>query len=269
MKRTLYALLAAGLPILFVLSVQAPVNAAPAVQQTFEPTPTPGPDGRIIYVVQANDSPWLIAAKFNLDYNELLSLNGWGPNEILQPGQEVLLGFGGPVEPTQPPAATAPPAEAVPTEAKGPGTASVCILLFEDTNGDALRQDDEYAVGGGAVSLSERTGLFSQSSPTVSGFDEDGLPYYVCYEELPQGEYNISVAVPEGYNPTTGMDLTFPLHAGDATTLNFGAQLSGQAAAQNLPVEEGGRSPLMGALGIILLLLGVGLGVFSTRMRRK
>jgi len=269
MKRTLYTFFAIGLPLLFMFSLQVPAIAAPAVQQTYQPTPTPGPDGRIIYIVQANDSPWLIAAKFNLDYNELLTLNGWGPNEVLQPGQEVLLGFGGPAEPTQPPAADFPTAQATATEIKGPGTARVCILLYDDANGDALRQDSENGIGDGAVSLSERTGLFSESNPTESGLDEDGLPIYVCYDDLPQGEYNISVAVPEGYNPTTSMDLTFPLRAGDDTTLNFGAQLSAQAAAANLPVEEGGRSPLMGALGIALLLIGIGIGVFSTRMGRK
>lgn len=253
---------------LFLLALTFPANAAPTPQQTLEPSPTAGPDGRIIYLVLAGDSPWLISAKFGIDYNELLSLNGWGANEVLQPGQQVLLGLGGPVDATLAPAETLLPTEAGPTPTLGPGTANVCILLYDDANGDAFRQDTEFSIGDGAVSLSERTGLFSASNPTEGGLDEDGLPLYVCYEELPEGEYNVSVAIPEGYNPTTGMDANFVVTAGDDTTLNFGAQLSSAAAAAKVSVEEGGRSPLLGVIGIVLLLAGIGLGIFSTRLGR-
>lgn len=251
---------------LFLLGLNFPANAAPSLQQTLEPSPTAGPDGRIIYIVLAGDSPWLIAAKFGIEYNDLLTLNGWGANEVLQPGQQVLLGLGGPVDATVPPGATPLPTSISPTPTLGPGTATVCILLYDDANGDALRQDTEASIGDGAVSLSERTGLFSSSNPTESGFDLDGLPLYVCYPDLPEGEYNVSVAVPEGYNPTTGMDANFPVTAGDDTKLNFGAQLSSAAANANLTPEEGGRSPLLGAIGVMLLIAGVGLGIFSTRL---
>ena len=268
MKKLLISALGALFVGLFLLGLTFPAGAAPSIQQTLEPSPTAGPDGRIIYIVQAGDSPWLIAAKFGIAYNDLLALNGWGANEIIVPGQQVLLGLGGPVDATLPPAATPLPTTSGATPTLGPGTATVCILLYDDANGDALRQDTEASIGEGAVSLSERTGLFSASNPTVSGFDDDGLPIYVCYPDLPEGEYNVSVAVPEGYNPTTGMDLNFPVTAGDETTLNFGAQLSSAAANANLTPEEGGRSPLLGAIGVMLLLVGVGLGIFSTRIGR-
>jgi hypothetical protein len=64
------------------------------------------------------------------------------------------------------------------------------------------------------------------------------------------------------------MDANFLVTAGDDTKLNFGAQLSSAAAAAKLPVEEGGRSPLLGVIGIVLLLAGIGLGIFSTRLGR-
>lgn len=268
MKKLLLTIMALGFVGTFVFSLSIPANAATPLQQTLEPSPTAGPDGRIIYTVLPGDSPWLISAKFGIPYTDLLALNGWGANEVLQPGQEVLLGLGGPVDATQPPAITPIPVTEGPTPTLGPGTAEVCILLFDDANGDALRQDSEGSIAGGAVSLSERTGLYSSSDPTLSGFDDDGLPLRVCYDTLPEGEYSISVAVPEGYNPTTQMDISFPLNAGDESTLNFGAQLSSQAAAANPSVEEGGRSPLLGVIGIALLLAGIGLGIFSTRMGR-
>ncbi len=37
-----------------------PVTAAPPLQATDFATPTPGPDGKIIYIVQPGDSLWRI-----------------------------------------------------------------------------------------------------------------------------------------------------------------------------------------------------------------
>ena len=58
-----------GLALLFSLGVISsigtaikPAYAAPALQLTEFPTPTPGPDGRIIYIVQDGDTLWRIAA---------------------------------------------------------------------------------------------------------------------------------------------------------------------------------------------------------------
>lgn len=251
---------------IYLLGLNIPANAAPSIQQTFEPSPTAGPDGRIIYIVLDGDSPWLISAKFGIDYNELLTLNGWGSNEVLQPGQQVLLGLGGPVDATAAPAATQEPTLTGPTPTPGEGKAEVCILLFNDANGDSFRQESEEAIGEGAVSISERTGLFSESR-TTSG--EDGEPTTVCFSEIPEGDYNVSVAIPDGYNPTTGMDANFPVSIGDKTTLNFGAQLSAAASAANLPVEEGGRSLIMGVVGVLLLVTGIGLGLYSTQMGKR
>ncbi|MEK6256153.1 MAG: LysM peptidoglycan-binding domain-containing protein [Chloroflexota bacterium] len=254
---------------IYLLGIGFPASAAPSFQQTLAPSPTAGPDGRIIYIVQDGDSPWLISAKFGIDYNELLALNGWGSNEVLQPGQQVLLGLGGPVDATLAPAATLEPTLSGPTPTPGIGGATVCILLYEDVNGDAFRQDTEGPIGAGAVSMSELTGLFSESRSTLNEYDDAGEPLYVCFVDIPEGNYNVSVAIPEGYNPTTGMDASFTVSIGDKTTLNFGAQLSAAAAAADLPVEEGGRSPLMGFLGVLLLFTGIGLGIYSTRMGKK
>ena len=119
------------------------------------------------------------------------------------------------------------------------------------------------AVEGGAVSLSERGGIFAETATTVSGEE----PH--CFEDVPEGDYNISVAVPDGYNPTTRLNLAEEIVSGDEKTLNFGAQLSSQAAFDNPPVEEGGRSPLLGVIGFALLLVGIGLGIFSTHIGKS
>ncbi len=275
-KKPLTLLLA--LAILGVLwsARQPPVFAAPQLQPTPFLTPTPGPDGRIVYIVQEEDTLWRIAAITVGDatiadrIKELIELNRLNPeNPIVVPNQELLLGFAGPAQalPTLPPAATPTPLLATPDAQ--PGTGMLCVLLFNDRNGDAFRQEDEPPIPGGAISISSPGAGASETGTTSARLDEDGEVLRDCFEELPEGSYNVSVAVPEAYNPTTTLNYTLDLIAGDETLLDFGAQLSTVALAESPPPEEGGRSPLLGVLGGILLLAGAAMGLFAGLMRRR
>jgi hypothetical protein len=91
-----------------------------------------------------------------------------------------------------------------------------------------------------------------------------------CFENLPEGQYTISVAVPEGYNPTTQNSYELPLKAGDITYINFGAQANTQtlAEAPSIPAPEGGRSPLLGIIGVLFLLAGGAVAFFAARSLR-
>ncbi len=241
-----------------------PAVAAPAQQSTPLPTPTPGPDGRIIYIVQPNDSAWVIAARFNIPLEELLQLNALdSENPVVIEGQELLLGLAGPAEtaPTVGPSPTA--TSLLPTPSPQPGMGVICVLVFDDINGDAFRQEDEAAIAGGAVSITDRSGSVSRTATTTGAEDPS------CFENLPEGDYNVSIAIPEGYNPTTLLNFPVELQAGSETFLDFGAQLSTEALVEAPPPEEGGRSPILGVLGVILLVSGLGLGVFAGRMRRQ
>lgn len=261
-------LLPTGLILLFFfLALSVPAAASPSLQATPFPTPTPAQDGRILYTIQAGDSQWLIAAKFNLDIEQLRILNNWTADEILIEGQVILLGLASQVDPTAQPTLQG---EATPESTpESPGTGMICAFLFEDVNGDALRQESEFGIAAGAVSVSERTGQASETGTTTDEIDADEDPVPACFEELPVGEYTISVAAPEGYNPTTAQSATLDLKAGDETTLNFGAQLSSAAQAEFLSPEVGGRSPLMGLLGLVLILGGAGLGVYTWQLARQ
>ena len=231
-----------------------------------EPTPTPGADGRILYTVVANDTQIGISEKFGIDLNTLRQLNNWTADTPLIEGQVILLGIVGQGEATATPA---PTSEVVATVTEpAPGTGMICVLLFDDVNGDALRQETEFGIAGGAASVSERTGLASRTGSTLAEVDADGAPVPVCFEELPLGEYTVSVAAPQGYNATTAQSATIQLNPGDATTLNFGAQ-AGSSSGLALSAEEGGRSPLMGLLGVILLLSGAGLGFYTWQLSRR
>lgn len=261
-------LIPSALALLFFLwMLSAPAGAAPNAQATPVPIPTAAGDGRILYTVLPGDSQWLIAAKFSLDIEQLRLLNNWTADEPLIEGQVILLGLAAQQDPTAQPTDQG---EATPEGTlESPGTGMICTLLFEDVNGDALRQESEFGIAAGAVSVSQRAGEASQSGTTTDEIDVDEEPVPICFEELPIGEYTISVAAPEGYNPTTAQSASLELKAGDETRLNFGAQLSTAAQSDILSPEEGGRSPLVGLLGFVLLLSGAGLGIYTWRLARQ
>jgi hypothetical protein len=86
---------------------------------------------------------------------------------------------------------------------------------------------------------------------------------------LLQGEYLISVAAPAGYNRTTELNQTLPLEAGQITEIAFGAQANSELEAQTAIIPESPRkSPMIGIIGGILLVAGIGLGVYATLLRR-
>lgn len=254
---------AAGLAVL-LLSLAWSAQAAPPAQFTPFPTPTPGPDGRIVYVIQENDSWWRIAAIYNIDLNQLLDVNAATRDTVLVPGNEILLGFGGPSEvtPTLGPSPTPLPQR--PTPSPQPGSGSLCVLVYHDQNGDSIRQEDEASIPGAAISITDRSGQVSLTETTVAGLDP------TCFTDFTQGEYNISVAVPDGFNPTTLLNYALVIDPGAETYLDFGAQVGSQASvAEPSQASGGGSSLMLGLAGGLLLLGGIGLGIFAGLLSRS
>lgn len=246
--------------ILLLAGLSRPVWAAPLAQFTPFPTPTPGPDGRIIYIAQAGDSAWRIAAIFGIKLDDLRALNKWGETPTINPGDKILLGLAGPAEtiPTAGPTLTAAPL--IPSATPKPGWGNLCILLYDDINGDSIREESEPTIPKGEISVTDRLGTVSKTATTESGTDP------ICFEQLPEGTYNVTVAVPDGYNATTSLHQTITLKAGDITQLNFGAQADTQTQS-NVPTPQGsGKSPLLAVAGVILLVAGVGMAVFASRL---
>ncbi|GAB4523038.1 MAG: hypothetical protein Fur0018_05510 [Anaerolineales bacterium] len=247
-------------------------------QLTPFPTPTPGPDGRILYTVQPDDTLWRVAAVSGLTVDELRSLNNLSADAIITPGQVLLLGIGGPAIFTPTPGPTVTPPSATPTATPETNTALLCILLFDDQNGDAIRQDGEAVIPGGKISILERSGALSLEAESGTQIEKDCNfnPYtgfdpalgFSSFLEMPPGDYNVSVGVPEGYHPTTLMNYALRLAPGDQTYLDFGAQKDdlGQPAAPSTPENSGGSSAWLGILGGGLLLAGIGLALFANRL---
>jgi hypothetical protein len=242
--------------VVFLAQAAVPAEASPP-RQVFYQTPTPDAAGRIIHIVREGESCISISLLTQTDINELRLNNNLDADCVIHPGQELILRV---VEaptavPTPDPTLIAAQPTATPFAAK----ARICTFLYNDVNGNAISEDSETQIAGGAVSVTDRTGQISLTGTTTGGVDP------LCFDDIPEGAYNVSVAPPTGYNPTTLMNYALELRPGDASTLDFGAQ---QSSAAPLAEVEEPTSPLMGILGAALVLGGIGLGVYLWLGRR-
>lgn len=250
--------------------------AAPQAQLSVIPTPTPGPDGRIMYTARENDNIYIISAIAGISADEFRKLNPFIKDDIIITGQKYLIGYAGPAVPVpttgQFPALPTPTPSATPS----PGWGILCVLLYNDLNGDSMREESEPSIPGGEISVSNRLGTVSLTGETLSGGIATNIVKptpqergYTCFDQLLQGEYLISAAAPEGYNQTTSLNTSIDLEAGQTTYLAFGAQANSELEAQSAIIPESPRkSPIMGIVGGLLLLGGIGLGVYATLLRR-
>jgi LysM repeat protein len=257
--------------------------------------PTPRPDGKIIYIVQEGDTGWVIAANAGLTIDQLRQLNPNVNIDLLSVGTELVIGQSTPsaaptsaVTATTAAEATAPAeATAVPTGDATPaaeGTPiedmpSVCVLLFEDVNGDNQRQvEAEGAIAGGLISLINADTGTTVAEHTTSGDEimqtsepDDPQPGY-CFMGVEPGNYRVAAAPPSGYNATSQSDFALSIAPGSTgTQIRFGAQRGADAPVVDpAPPDDGSRlrNALFGAVGVMLLLLAAGLGVTLVMRRR-
>ena len=250
---------------LFLMGVWLPVNAAPGLQQA-PATPTAGADGRIIYIVQPGDGCFRVAALNSITVEQLRQLNSnLDENCTLVEGQELLIGvISVALTPTPGPASIAGTPTITPTPLSG--TTEVCVLLFDDSNGNALREETEPAVSGGAVSLTENNGKYSAALDTV--IPSDPAVYQgICFSDIPEGNYNITVGIPDNYNPTMDLNYALDVNAGDRAFVDFGIQSQDIVVDTGVAEESSGgsKSVLLGILGAFFLLGGAGLGYYAWR----
>lgn len=250
-----------GLALLLLALILSGQHAAVA-QEAYQ-TPTALPDGRVIYKVVPGDSCLRIELITGIKVEELRRLNKLDPACSIQPDQELILAIVQPTAtPTLAPGVTA--TSLLPSGTPHVGTGEICVVLFADINGDAARQESEPAILDGAVSVTNRENTISRTGITGTGSDA------VCFGNVPEGEYNVSVAVPDGYNPTTTMAYPLKLIAGNRSVIDFGAQAgsrppSGADAAAQQPAA---RSPLLLIAGGALILAALGLAVYFRFIKR-
>jgi len=266
MKRTCLCLLILSVLVLGSALVVASrgVQARVLAQAAYQ-TPTPNANGQILYTVQEGDSCTRIFLLTGVSIEDIILLNSLTAACDIIPGQQLLLGE---VEPsTATPEGlqqTATPGAPTPTPFEGTG--QICVALFEDLDGNQRRAPEEFYLDGGVISVSNRIGTYSETQETVGGDPE--LVELVCFEDLPEGEYNLSMGIPEGFNPTTSMNYSLMVTAGDTIVVDFGAQPNTQMIEADLPTEDG-RSPFLLVIGLFLLAIGAGLAFFFIRTRTK
>jgi murein DD-endopeptidase MepM/ murein hydrolase activator NlpD len=267
MKIRFVAIFSLLLIALLCLGLSMRAQAAPAQQQFA--TNTALPDGRILYTVQAGDTCGRIQLLYGISLAQLRELNENINTDCtnLIPGQNLLIALAGPAGPSATPGSSATPAPPTTTPTPFAGTTEICVLLYNDLNGDALRQANEPAIPRGAISVAEASGKFSKTLETTVNPDPNAYQG-VCFSDVPEGNYNIGVAIPDNYNPTTNLTYTLDVKAGDRAEVSFGAQSRDTAVAQPNPGQGGGKtSPLLGFFGGFLLLGGIGLGWYALRLR--
>ncbi|MFZ0548026.1 MAG: LysM peptidoglycan-binding domain-containing protein [Candidatus Promineifilaceae bacterium] len=219
------------------------------------PTSTPDADGVIYSIVQSGDSLWSIAAKAGITLDEILELNGMEQGDFVRVGDRLIVGYadnqspapeaetenveaaGGEatVEGEAESTATATP-EATPTEVveatkveaeveEALPEANICLLAFDDTNQDGVRDADEPLRSAVAFTISD-------VEKVVSNYVTDGASEPFCIEGLDPGNYQITRSIAAGEVVTTGKDQSLALQAGESKTLEFGSYQDGSAVAE-------------------------------------
>lgn len=128
-----------------------------------------------------------------------------------------------------------------------------------------MRTEGEDYLYGGEVSVSNRSGLVSRTGTTVAGIPDEIDPR--CFPDLPQDSYNVTVAIPDGFNATTTTNYALEVKAGEDATIDFGAQESAPSAGVFEP-DSARRSPILAIIGVVALLAGLGLGFYLWRTRK-
>jgi LysM repeat protein len=270
-----------------------PATNPPPAATAFK-IPTPDASGNVVYVVQAGDTLYRIAGITGISVDQIRALNGL-TSDILSIGQRLIIvqGAAAAATATTAPAATAaatsgsdataavteagatetatsaaqgstpnaPGGTAVAqvTAAATPGTGTVCALLWNDKNGDGIRDATEALLPGGQIAVVE----IATGKP-IQAYTTDGVSEPHCFKDLPAGQYTVSFAAPSGYNATTVTSTPLDVETGVTKALEFGAQPS--AAIANQPAARPSNSALLTALlfagGVVFLLLAAGVAAF-------
>jgi len=258
---------------LFLLVVK-PASAGTLQQSSYQ-TPTANADRQIIYTVRENDTCSSISLLTGVSIDQIIALNNLDVDCSIVPSQQLILATVAPATATlEGPLPT--PTQGLPTPTPFEGTGKVCVVLYEDLDGNQMRSETEFYLAGGVVSMNNRIGTYSETRNTVggdpalfdAGDDEDDSNDLACFNKVPEGEYNLTMGIPEGYNPTTSLNYALTVSAGDSIIVDFGAQPGSQMGTEETPNDGGGRSPLLLVIGLLLLAGGAGLAFFFIRSRQ-
>jgi len=134
------------------------------------------------------------------------------------PGATFSVAFGDQAVPT--PTPTGPP-PATPTPTATPTIASICVVVYDDANGNGRR---ESVLGEGPIAGAKLT-LRDSGGAVVATYITTGAEPF-CFSGLAPGNYTVTEQNPPGYASTTPHIWGAWLLAGSVVKTEFGAQLS-------------------------------------------
>jgi hypothetical protein len=263
------------------------------------PTPTPRPDGATVHIVGDGDTLFGIALLYAVDADQIRELNAssLGDNDMIWPGQELVIAM-----PSQAPTPTPPPepptpgpespaqesevAEAPagsPEEEAPAGGASVCVLAFHDRNGDSFQDsENEELLPNAELTLADASGV-------VDRYTSDGISEPHCFKSLTPGAYRVIQTSPPGYEPSGPAEWPVAVAEGTSLSIQFGnVRGEGSLTLDEEPTEptaageEGDNPPSnsnsnVGNLfatvakvsGVLVLILAAGVAVLFVLNRRR
>jgi hypothetical protein len=163
-----------------------------------------------------------------------------------------------------------------PTAPPTPSTSQICVLAYNDVNGDGQQGADETLMAGVSFTLSDASG--PKDSYTTDGTTE---PH--CFQDLKLGDYTLKIKPPTNYGSTTPDAMTISLSAGVKPNVMYGARRSGLALAPTgttTPSSEGTASGgasgsalrtilIVVSVAVIIALVGIGGTLLRARRRLR
>jgi hypothetical protein len=144
-----------------------------------------------------------------------------------------------PVEPTISPA-TLTPAPVVSAEDVlaasdlSAASATVCVLLFEDTNQNRIQEPNENLLSGGTIQITRLS-----DAQVAGSVETDGVSEPHCFDELASGGYVVAASAPADYGLTSPNQLRLQALGGTRLDVAFGAA-EGVVPAVPPPADSGG-----------------------------
>jgi len=143
---------------------------------------------------------------------------------LLPAGSTVSIAFGDQATPTPTPTSTrtrtpTPTATPTSTPTSTPTTGIICVLAFNDLNGNGQRDTGEPLLAGATITVT------NSSSVVVGVRTTDGVNEPHCFASLTPDTYRVEEQNPAGYPVSTTPDVwAVPLSAGSTVNIAFGDQ---------------------------------------------
>ncbi|MCP5095913.1 MAG: LysM peptidoglycan-binding domain-containing protein [Chloroflexi bacterium] len=208
--------------MLFILAVWLTGGRIALAQEV--PTATPDADGFIYAVVQPNDSMWAVAARAGISLDELLTFNALTEDDVIQPGQQLIVGIGAPpptatvLPPMPTETATLPPPTPTNTAVPQPPT-GICLTAFSDLNENGIFEGNEPLKSAVAFTI-------FNADVVIANYVTDGVSEPICLDGFVAGEYQVTRSISPRETLTTPGNRGIIVRVGLLVELEFGSIIS-------------------------------------------